>query len=332
MLGIMAISGVFLFARRQVAVFVGALALAGCGGAGASAAGSGGAAGTAGAAGGAGAAAGGAGGSGGVAPCSEPASEIPAGATCIHHVTGRTVDGTGAPLPDVSISVCGRACYPGKSGADARFSVDINRHITLAATSVLVHERPLKAGFYFQLPSAPGPDLDVGDTPVLALPEGPALVVKPDGSPQQSVTSGDVTLNVPAGVEVNLDFDEAAAGAAGKEFRALPVPKNLWNDFVDPSLGLSGLYAFGPFEATFVDVQTGKLALAQMSFANTAGLPASTPVEFLELGSFLYPDPIPTATWGTVATGTVSADGKTIDMDPGTGIRYITWIGIREKK
>lgn len=323
----MSTSGLVSLARRSIAIFVGALALAGCG----NAAPAGGAA-TGGSGGTDAGGSGGAAGAGGMAPCSEAPSQIPAGAVCIHNVSGRVIDPSGAPVSGVLVTVCGTACYPGNSGADGRFTVPVNRHIVLSQTSVLVHERPLKAGFYFQLPNDPGPDLDVGDTPLLPLPVGPELVVKPDGSPLQSVTDGDVTLDVPQGVQVNLDFDEEAAGAKGKEFRALPVPKNLWNDFVDPSLGLSELYAFGPFEAGFFDAQTGKPALAQMSFKNTAGLPASTPVEFLELGSFLYPDLIPTATFAPVATGKVSADDTTIDMDPGTGIQYITWIGIRVKK
>jgi len=323
----MAYSELFSLARRHAAVLVGALALAGCGNAGpSSAAGSGGSAGAA--AGGAG----GVGGAGGAVPCSEPAADIPAGALCVHNVSGRVIDASGAPVSGVLVSAFGTACFPGNSGADGRFTVPVNRHIVLSKTSLLVHERPLKAGFYYQLPTSPLPDLDVGDTPLLPLPEGPALVAYPDGSPMQSVTSGDVTLDVPAGVEVKLDYDELDAGAKGKEFRALAVPPNLWSDFVDPSLNLSALYAFGPFEAAFLDAQTGKPALAQMTFANTTGFPASTPVEFLQLGSYLYPDLVPTGTFAPVATGTVSADGKTITMDSATGLQYITWIGIREKK
>ncbi len=318
-----------LLARRYAAVFVGALALAGCGNSSPGAAAATGGSGGTGAAGGAGGAAGDA----GVAPCSEAPSDIPAGAVCIHNVTGHVIDPSGAPVSGVLASVCSdTTCYPGWSGSDGNFSVAVNMHIVMSKTAVLVHERPLKAGFYFPLPTSPGPDLDIGDTPLLTLPDGPALVVKPDGSPQQSVTSGDVTLEVPQGVQVNLDYDELAAGAKGKEFRALAVPKNLWKDLVDPSLGLSALYAFGPFEAGFFDAQTGKPALAQMSFKNTTGLPASTPVEFLELASFLYPDPAQIGTFESVGTGTVSADGTTVDMDAGTGIKYITWIGIREKK
>ena len=141
-----------------------------------------------------------------------------------------------------------------------------------------------------------------------------------------------MTLDVPAGVEVWLDYDELAAGAPGKQFRALSVPKSQWSHFVDPALGLAALYAFGPFEAGFFDVQTKKPALARMSFANSAGLPASTPVEFLVAGSFLYPDWVPTAKFTPVATGAVSADGTSIELDPGAGFRYLTWVGIREKK
>lgn len=313
--------------NRQIVALLAALTMAACGGSGAgdssATGGTGGAAGSGGS---------GAGGAGGFAPCSEPASEIPAGAVCIHNVSGRAVDPQGAPVDKVLVSVCGTECYPAESGPDGRYSVPVNRHIIVSRYSMLVHERPLKAGFYFALPDEPGPDIDIGDTPLLPLPDGPPLVVKPDGSPAQSVTSGDATLTVPNGVEVRLDYDELAAGDPGKEFRALPVPKNLWTDFADASLGLSALYAFGPFEAAFFDAQTGKPSLAQLSFKNTTGLPASTPVEFLELGSFLYPDLIPTATFAPVATGTVSADGTTIDMDSGTGLQYITWIGIREKK
>ena len=188
-------------------------------------AGAGGAGGNAGAsAGGSTGAQGGAAGTGaagaGGAPCSEPASEIPPGSVCIHEVRGRMVDEAGVPIPSLLATVCGAICFYGESQPTGSFTVQVGAHVPLVEYSVLPHARPERVGFYFQLPSeARGPVIEMGDLPVPLMPtEGPELVVKTDtaGAPAQTVTNGDVTLDVEAGIRFELDVDEVAKRSSAR--------------------------------------------------------------------------------------------------------------------
>jgi len=306
------------------------LVLAGCGSESSPASPSGGAAGQAGAGGQAGTT--GSGGSAGQAPCSEDPSTLPAGATCLLDVVGRLVDATGAPVPSLSTSVCGSVCYYGESDASGVFSVSIGAQIVPSAYSTLPHGRPGRTSFYFPLPEPAPTHVDMGDLLVLDLPTtGPLLTVKTDqlGAPAQSVTSNEVTLDVPAGVAVKLDVEDLALGASGKQFRALPIDAAVRDQFADPKLGLVSLYALTPFEAAMQDEVSGAEATASLSLPNTTGLAAGVKVEFLALGSYLFPNWVAPAAFEVVATGSVSSDGSRLEMDSGQGVRYLTWMGAR---
>jgi hypothetical protein len=67
----------------------------------------------------------------------------------------------------------------------------------------------------------------------------------------------------------------------------------------------------------------------QLSFANATNLPASSAVDVLELGSYVYPDWITPAKFTKVASAHVSADGKTITMDSGEGVLHLTWAALK---
>jgi hypothetical protein len=246
------------------------------------------------------------------------------------------VDENRMPIPSLYATVCGSICFSGDSDRGGRFTVPVGAHIPLAQYSVLPHARPVRVGFYFQLPTgAAGPVIDVGDLPVPVMPaDGPVLVVKTDmaGAPAQSVTSGDVTLEVEAGIQIELDVDEVAEKEIGKKFRTLSVPKSLESSFVDPALGIVALYALAPFDASFRRVSDDSESVARLSFNNSAGLPAGAAVEVLALGSYLDFAWVPPATFAPVATGRVSADGTSIQLDPGQGVKRLTWVGVREKR
>ena len=113
-------------------------------------------------------------------------------------------------------------------------------------------------------------------------------------------------------------------------FRALAIDAKHQPAFADPSEGLLALYALTPFEVSFRDDQ-GKSAKARLSFPTPAGLAPNDPVEVVALGSYLYPDWVAPARFETVALGKVSADGTRVEMDPGEGIEYLTWVGLRKK-
>jgi hypothetical protein len=284
-----------------------------------------------------GAAGGGTGGSAGDAgvTCPDPALLSP-GEICVEAVEGRVVDAQGNPVADVLTTVCGaRQCNPGVAAADGRFRADVGFPLVLRDYSALPHGRPNRTSFYFQLPlDAVGPVIDVGDLPMLDLPPtGPMLVVKTDnaGAPAQSVTSGDVTLDVAEGVRVLLDVEDVAAGEDGKLFRVLDVPEDKRTVFLDASAGAFALYALMPFEAGFDIAETREPTTARLSFANRAGLPAGSLVEVLALGTYQYLDWVSPGEFEPVATARVTTDGASIELDPGEGLRYLTWVALRQK-
>lgn len=309
--------------------------LGGCGGddsgPGAASGGSGGTAGTGGSAGNAGS--GGTAGAAGSGGCGDPRGLGTQG-SCVEKVSGKVVDASGAPLK-LDVSVCGPVCFYGESATDGSYVVDVNQLITPDDYSALPHGRPDRTSFHWKLPTGASGSVALPDLLVLDLPAaGPPLVVKSDqaGAPAQNVVSGDVTLDVAQGVVVKIDVEDIALGAQGKQFRTLTVPKQHHAAFVDASLSVLALYALTPFEASIQKEGTNEPALATLSFDNTTGLGAGTAVEFLALGSYLFADWVNPATFEVVATGTVSSDGLRVNMDPGQGISYLTWVGIREKK
>lgn len=276
------------------------------------------------------------GGQGGEAPCTEDPSTIPEGGVCILGVDGRVIDEAGAGIEGLLVSVCGpQACNPGETLRDGSFRVDVGFHLVPGDYSATAHVRFLnKTSFYFRLPvDATGPDVVIGDLLTLDLPaDGPSLVVATDdaGAPAQSVTSNGVTLEVDEGVQVALDVEDVIEGAEGKKFRALSVPPALHADFVDASLGIASLYAFRPFDASFYqEGMSSTPRKARLVFPNEAGLAAGAAVELLALGSYLFADWVTPAVFEPVATGTVSADGTQIELDPGEGFEHLTWVGIR---
>jgi len=93
---------------------------------------------------------------------------------------------------------------------------------------------------------------------------------------------------------------------------------------------VKALYALEPFESSYeTPGANAKQAMVRLSFANTAKLAAGSAVDVLALGTYIYPDWIPPASFTKVASAHVSMDGKTIAMDTGEGVPYLTWFAIK---
>jgi hypothetical protein len=287
-------------------------------------------------AGGSSAGGGGAGGAGGMEGCTTDVGGAPSNAVCITNVRGRFIDEQAAGVPDLVVSVCGAIqCNPGMGLGDGTFDVTVGYFIPPADYAAQAHARELgKAIFYFRLPAdAPGPVVELGDLPLLQMPAtGPDVIVDTDmmGAPAQSVTSNGVTLDIDDGVALNLGFDDAILGEEGKKFIALQVPAEQHASYIDPSLNVTLLYAFYPFESSFrLAADISQYAKARLSFPNDAGWPAGTPVEMLALGTYIFPEWLTPAVFEVVATGVVSTDGSTIETNPGEGFEHLTWVGVR---
>ncbi len=274
----------------------------------------------------------GTGGSGGCAP--QPGVDPGPDWICVTDVTGEVVDESGSPVTDVLMTVCGPGgCEPDTTDAAGAFDIEVGFPLLLSDWSLIPHSREYGyfVNYYPFDPTATGPSVDLGSLTLLSYPAASdALVVKTDdmGAPAQAATNGEATIDIPAGVRVNLDFEDVALGDDGKRFFAKKVDAGLQDEFIDPSLGAVALYALAPFDAAFdLESAPGTAAKVQLSFDNTTGLAANTPVQFYQQGSFIVGS-LQTALYHPVATGRVSTNGMTIEMDPGEGVEFLTWVAI----
>lgn len=262
-------------------------------------------------------------------PCTEDSPPESGDKVCLVAVEGRAVDEAGDPIVDELASVCGPVCYSGTTDASGNFEVPVGQYVNLEQYSISVHGRPYRAVFYGRLPEPAGETtLDVGEQLSLDLPENGAPFIR-EGGEEQVLESGGVTLTVPAEVELRLDVEDLVLAEEGAQFRARAVPEAEYERFGAGDLGAFAVYAFGPFEAWFREIETRTQVGAVLTFPNTADLAAGTAVEVLALGSYLYVDWVTPAEFAVVATATVSADGQQIELDAGEGIEYLTWVALR---
>ncbi len=258
-------------------------------------------------------------------------SDDPA-ATCVRTVSGSVTDIDGAPLANRSVTVCGIICFYAQTAADGSFTTYIDSNINIARFAALAHGRPDYASLYAKLPAA-AEHITVAPLRIPKYLDG--QVLPDDGAPASHVISGDVTLDIPDNTAFQLDVDDVAS-PTGRQFRVGAAKASELPDFAKAS-GAVQLYGLAPFGATSVvngsaSAPTGptpqKLAV---HVKNTSKLlQPNQKVQFFVLGVNLLSSPPTAGSEVDVATGTVSADGTTIDTDAGQGISTISWLGVRK--
>lgn len=258
-------------------------------------------------------------------PCSEPAEERPAGSQCVKTVTGKVVDATGASLPAGKlISVCGQVCYFGETLADGTFKAQVGRFIKVSNFAASVHGRPDYVSLYEKLPAGTAEDIVL---PTLILPKMPATGAKLPLDAANVIgtatdlTNGEVTLNIAAKTEVELDLEDVSLGEDGKLFRALKIETKDYPTFAKGA-NVVVLYSATPFDAKF-SIKAG------LTIANTGGLAEGTAVEIIGLGNDFLREPFSAGKLEVVGTGKVT--GGKIVTDAGQGLTVLTWFGVRAK-
>ena len=303
--------------------FLLSLSLLACGGDSPPAARGGEAAGASGAA-GAGGAAGKAGSAGNVSadPCAEDTDVPAAGAVCLGSVRGNVVDLGGAPVTQKLVTVCGVACFYGKTDATGAFVTPIGARLLPREYVVFVHGGPTHATLLVELAGdAQGPEITL-DAPlrVPALPvDGPALPA--DAGPGGVVASGGLSLTIAPNTTVELDIEDVALGDAGRRFRAVRVEAP---DLPPFAKEMGGVFAFAiaPFDAV--------LSLpAAFTIDGTSGLAAGQKVEIFAQEDDFTQEPSGLGKGRVIATGHVSSDGKQIVPDGGVGLSRLSWLGVR---
>ena len=240
--------------------------------------------------------------------------------SCVLSVRGRAADTTGAVYGGGVVTYCSATCYATNADATGAFTVPVGDFIDTSVYSLLIHGRPDHASVYVRSPSAVDGVVTMPEP--VAVPRyadvGPVL---PETTAGGTFTAGDVTLTVAAGTTLEFDLEDALLGELGKRLRVAYVPMAQAPAFAREA-NLSAVWALGPFNL-LADHPVA------VRVANRAGLAANTAVEFVALGNDILSEP-PTAGRPIVAaTGHVSADGMFVTTDPGMGISYLTWVGVR---
>ena len=255
-------------------------------------------------------------------PCSTPVEDRPPGATCVLEARGTVTDLDGVPQGDLVVTMCGRTCFGAHSLSDGSFVVPVGDFVNRENYAVHVDGRPDHADTYLRLGK--------GDSEVIAL-TAPLLVpslpangplLPADGAAASSITSGDVTFAVADATTFDLNVEDFGTDA-GRMLRVASVPLAKAPPFVHDA-NVEAVYAMMP---------DGAKASAKMgvTLVNAAALPAGIAVDVLILGEDYISSPPTVGIMSVAASAHVSADGKTIQTDPGEGIVDINWLGVRRK-
>ncbi len=256
--------------------------------------------------------------------CQDPLNERPDGGACLTSVSGHVVSEADKPLNSTLISVCGDICFYGRTVSDGTFVALIKDHVVLDHYAIEVHGRPDRASWYQPLPQLTSDTLAIS-VPLVSplLPAtGPAIALDDSA---QTIVSGDATLILAANTQVQLDVEDVELMPLGSQLRVLTVSPALLAKlpFVDAAHPPDALFAFAPFEVVFSQK-------AQVTFANTASLPALAAVDIFSMRGYVANLP-PAGVNDRVAGAHVSADGTKIVMDAGEGVTTLTWLALVKK-
>lgn len=249
---------------------------------------------------------------------------VPAGRQCVTTVTARLLAEDGKPVAGLPMSLCDKGlCLNGTTDA-AGVVLFAPCRISNAPAFKLVDD-PNWANFGTRIPDQPG--YDYHDVKLTAMPKDGSILPKDiyttgKGTIDMATTfaSGPVSLQVAA--STNVEVQPYVKDDQTGQFRAAemtnPPPG------VDPALKLAQFIAMGPAETKFDPP-------AAFTIQNTKGWAAGTMVEFFLNGLDITDKPVPYGGWGSIGTGVVSSDGKTITPDKGVGLSTLAIVGIRKK-
>jgi hypothetical protein len=256
-----------------------------------------------------------------ILPCTEPPDARPEGATCVLEATGNIEDLSGAPLDKIVMTLCGSQCYGTQSSANGAYVIaPVGAYLPTQNYAIHADGRPDHAVDYFRL-TANEPSVITTTMRLPALPPS-SVLLPPDGAPASSVTVGDLTLVIADGTTFDLDIEDFSNGDAGRALRVAAVPLASAPSYATAA-NVDAIYALAPSGA----VPSVKMGVV---LKNGAALPASAAVDLLVLGDDYFSTPPNVGTLAVAAAAHVSADGQTIQTDPGEGIAKITWLAVRK--
>lgn len=257
-------------------------------------------------------------------PDGAPTSCAPAvdGGTCVLGAKGKVTDLTGAPLGNLVMTFCGAACFGTRSDDAGAYFIPVGFVLDTENYAIHADGRPDHGVDYLRLQHGE-PELVTAAMRVPPIAPSDVLLPPDDAGAPSTVSVGDLTLSVAAGTTFVLDPEDGERGDVGRQFRVAYVP-----------LASAPAYATAArLAAIYVIAPSGAQASAKMGVVlkNTAGLPASSAVDILVLGDDYFSVPPNVGLLSVQAAAHVSADGTTIQTDPGEGIVKLTWLGVRKQ-
>jgi hypothetical protein len=220
------------------------------------------------------------------------------------------------------MTMCGaRVCYGTVSNDAGVYTVPVGDFIVTESYAVHADGRPDHAVDYHRL-GPNEPQVISVNMHIPTLPPSTVSLPPDDAGTASAVTVGDVTLQIAAGTTFNLDVEDYGI-AAGRLLRVAAVPLANAPSYAAANR-VAAIYALAPSGAK-PSVPIG------VSLRNAAGLPAAVGVDILVLSDDYFSTPPSVGELVVQATAHVSADGATIQTDPGQGITEITWLAVRQK-
>ncbi|MCC6649236.1 MAG: hypothetical protein IT374_27160 [Polyangiaceae bacterium] len=254
-------------------------------------------------------------------PCSADHRPPSPGSVCVSGVSGRLVDLEGTPLAARLTTVCGGdICFYGRTGGDGAFTTPVGARVVPDEYVVFAHGAPTHATLLVELTRALStPDVRLPE--LVRLPrlpaDGPAL--PPDDGPGGVVSSGGLTLSIPAGTRVSLDVEDVARGDLGRMLRVVRVSGPDLPPFAR-ELGAAFAFAAAPFDASFSRPVGATIEVA-------GELSPGQAVEIWDQEASFLGDTTRTGGAHRVAEGVVSPDGREITLQP--VLTRLTWLVVR---
>lgn len=253
--------------------------------------------------------------------CGPPPGGVAADdARCVRRVEGRLADERGAPVRDLTVTVCGLVCFAALSDANGSFSVPVDAFLPEGGYAVTANGRPTMGGIYTRLPTRAEGTVRLADPIVLPRFEGDAPL--PDDSVGGSVRAGPLGLEIPSGTTWDLELEDLTDPVEGRKLRVAQVTAEARRPAF--AQGAAVVLALGPFKA--------KPSKPVPVTVTTDALPKGSAVDFVVMTDDGLTAKNDAGLGKVVARGHVSDDGKTVRTDPGQGIDRLTWLAVVPSK
>ncbi|MFO0640896.1 MAG: hypothetical protein U0183_16865 [Polyangiaceae bacterium] len=242
-------------------------------------------------------------------------------ARCVRSVEGRLADDRGAPVRDLTVTVCGLVCFAALSDTGGNFSVPVDAFLPEGGYAVTANGRPTFGGIYTRLPAGAEGTVRLAEPVVLPRFEAEAPLL-PGDAVGGVVRAGPLTLDIPEGTTWDLELEDLTDPTEGRKLRVAQVR----DESRRPAFakGAAIVLALGPFKA--------KPSKPVPVTITTDALPKGTAVDFVVMTDDGLAAKNDAGLGRVVARGRVSDDGKTVRTDPGQGIDRLTWLAVVPSK